>query len=177
MKRSTVLIVPLLVACAQEAVPLDESEKPVPPPVEGEATAVVDAPPAKSTEEAAKALDPVQTCQALVEAAKASDPEAFGALATAAAIEAMAKDEELTKGVLGAIAQVVCGEVTVQGDTATVSVSMGENTRDIPLTQIDGTWRFDGAAYLDRYPMERVEKPAPRKGKKGKKRKRRRRKD
>lgn len=178
MTRPTWLIVPLLMSCAQEAVPIDESEKPTPPPVEGDVIPKNDkeAAPTPPAEEA-PALDPVQTCNALVQAAKIADPEAFGAVSTDAAIEAMAQDEKRTEAILAVIGAARCGEATVQGDAATVSADSGEQTRDIPFLRVGGIWRFDGAAYLEKYPMEQIEKPSPRKAKKGKKRRRRRRKE
>ncbi|MEL6546552.1 MAG: hypothetical protein AAFQ82_18135 [Myxococcota bacterium] len=161
----------VVAACSQQAEPLDESEKTAAPQAEApEQTPETKPEPA---EVKAKALDPVETCEALVLAAKTSDPEAFGSVATDAAIEAMAKNEKLTEGVLQALSSSTCGEATVAGESATVSVAAGETTRDIPFTQVGGVWRFDGAAYLEKYPMPEEEKAAKKSKKKRKKKRRR----
>lgn len=172
-------------ACSQQAEPVDEAEA----AVEGapdeatdenadaadgdaEAGADADGEDAAEADEEEAAKSPVETCEALVSAAKEGDAETFSTNATDAAVEAMSQNEELAKSVMGTMGEATCGEANVEDDVATVSAAIGDTTRDIPFAMVEGEWKFDGAAYMEKYPMDEAGKKG-KKGKKGRKKRKR----
>ena len=166
-------------ACSQQAEPVDEAEA----AVEGapdEATdenaaaagADADGADGADADEEDAAKSPVVTCEALGSAAQEGDAETFSANATDAAVEAMSQDEEIAKSVMGTMGEATCGEANVEDDVATVSAAIGDTTRDIPFAMVEGEWKFDGAAYMEKYPMDEAGKKG-KKGKKGRKKRKR----
>ena len=115
--------------------------------------------------DAAKAAEmtPAAVCGMLLEAAKAKDDAKFLANSTDVTAQAMsdATTKETIYGLLGGTA--TCGEATVEGERATVPVTVGTEKREIPFVKICDAWKFDSAEYMNKYPA------APEKGKKGKK--------
>lgn len=170
MKLRVIPFAVAIAACSQQAEPVTQDEK-APAVAEETAPAAAEEKEEPAAEEPAS--DPVKVCEALVAAANAGDAEAFGENATDAAVEAMSKSEEVANTVMATIGEATCGEATVEGETATVSVAVGDTTRDIPFAMSEQAWKFDGAAYLEKYPPEM---PKAAKGKKGKKKRRKKRK-
>jgi hypothetical protein len=114
--------------------------------------------------DAAKAeVTPAMVCATLLDAAKAKDDAKFLANATDVTAQAMsdAATKETIYTLLGGTA--TCGDATVEGERATVPVTVAADKRDIPFVKIGDAWKFDSAEYMNKYPA------APEKGKKGKK--------
>lgn len=161
-----------VVACSQEAEPVDPAElaeSEAKPAEEGEKAALDQA---AKDEEKAEAMSPVAVCEGLVAASKEGDAAKFGEHATSAAKEAMAKSEEVAKEIMDMIGQATCGEAKIDKQKAMVSVAIGDKTRDIPFAQVEGAWKFDGEAYMATHQQEKAEAPKKgrRKGKRLKKR-------
>ncbi|MEM6533427.1 MAG: hypothetical protein AAF654_12445 [Myxococcota bacterium] len=173
MKLRAVAVSLAISACSQQAEPVTDDEK---VPAVTEEVAREPTPDAAVVKETTAGSDPVQACEALVEAAKAGDAEAFVEHSTETAVEAMAKSEEAAKSVMSTIGQAVCGEATVTGESATVSVAVGDTTRDLPFALSAAAWKFDAAGYIDKYPPQASEAPKAAKGKKGRKKRRKKRK-
>lgn len=135
------------------------------------AAAPADAAPAAGDAEAAAApgdaevakveQTPQQACNALIEAAKAKDDAKF--LANCTDVTAQALADAATKEMMYTMmATATCGEGVVEGEKATVPVTIGADKRDIPFVKMGDAWKFDSAEYMNKYP------PAPAKGKKAK---------
>ena len=114
---------------------------------------------------------PKETCEALVEAAKAEDAEKVGEFLTDA--EALGDGKA---AVLAAIGGSTCGDAAIDEDgaSATLPVTAGDKSRDLTFVGGEEGWKLDTAAYMEAYPAKKVKKG--KKGKKGRKGKRRRRK-
>jgi hypothetical protein len=72
---------------------------------------------------------------------------------------------------MAALAPVTCGTAKVEGDSATVPLTGGDTVQEAVFTKAADGWKFDGAAFLTKYPpAEKAEKGAKgkAKGKKGK---------
>lgn len=125
------------------------------PAAAGEAEADENEADEAEAEEEKPASTPEQTCVELASAAEQGDTETFSANVTDAALEAMSQDNKLAKGIMKIIAKASCGEATMSedGERATVNATVGKETRDIPFALVDGAWKFDGAAYMEHYPV------------------------
>ncbi|OGQ85798.1 MAG: hypothetical protein A2289_09105 [Deltaproteobacteria bacterium RIFOXYA12_FULL_58_15] len=166
-KLSMLLVVPCfgLWACeeAPEA-PTDEA-----PAVDAAAPDAAAAPAANAAPAEVKP-GPAEVCGKLVEAAKAKDAEAFAALCTAGAGEAMA-GEGVKEAMFAKIGEVACGEAEIAegGTTATVKATAGEQERAIPFSKVEEDWKFDYASYIAKYPATQDAGKGKKKGQKGKK--------
>ena len=117
--------------------------------------------------DAAEAAGPDAVCATLIAAIKAKNVEDVVANSLAGAAEAVTA--ESIEGMAAALGEATCGEAAVDGDKATVSVTAGEETREIPFGKDGDDWKFDSAGYAAKYPPPAAE---PAKGKKkGKKKK------
>ena len=128
---------------------------------------------AEAPKPAAPDATPAGACAALLEASKSGDAAKVEALSTDAVKEMMGK-EEAKKGMMEALKDASCGEPKTEGDKSVIPVKSGENTRDIPFVKQGEAWKFDAAAYAEKYPREEKgkakgkEKGKKAKGKKGK---------
>ena len=97
----------------------------------------------------------------MVNALKGKDEAKLAALSTPAtqgALGAEGAKDHLTDS----LSNGTCGAAKVEGDNATVAVTAGEAAQDVPFVRSSDGWKFDGAAYLAKYPV-------PEKAGKGKK--------
>ena len=174
-----------LVACEQQA------EQPAAPPTPPAATTTTPTPGdaeadmgdgmmAGGDAGAADAMKPAEVppaavCAMLLDAAKAKDDAKFLANSTDVTAQAMA--DATTKATIYSMlgGGATCGEATVEGERATVPVTVGKEKREIPFVKINDAWKFDSAEYTNKYPPPKAEKskagkkpakPAP-KGKHG----------
>lgn len=106
---------------------------------------------------------PAESCTSLINALKAKDDAKVASLSTPTTQQALGA-EGAKDHVTQALSNGTCGAAKVEGDTATVAVTAGEAGQDVPFVKAADGWKFDGAAYLAKYPVP--EKAA--KGKKGK---------
>ncbi len=125
--------------------------------------------------EAPAAPGPAEVCATIVEGAGASDESTVTENSTDATAEAMPADGA-KEAMMAALKDATCGEATEaeDGTTATVQVTSGSETRNIPFIKVDDAWKFDGEAYVKAYPPPAKEEPKGKKKKKKKKRKKKR---
>jgi hypothetical protein len=106
---------------------------------------------------APEVVPPAAQCGKLLEGIKAKSAEQVHAVS----MDVDMLTPETIEMLAGELGEATCGEEKVDGDKATVAVTAGAETRDIPFTRVENAWKFDAKAYAEKYP--------PGKGKKGKK--------
>jgi len=155
-----------LVGCEDGDTPEDETVA-----VEGEAAAPEGEAAAPEGEaaapegEAAEAAGP--DCAALIEAIKAKNVE--GVVAASAEGAADVVTAESIEALAGALGAGECGEAAVEGEAATVPVTIGETSKDLKFVKAGDEWKFDAKGYFAANPAPAPEEKG--KKKKGKKKK------
>ena len=108
---------------------------------------------------------PQEVCQGLVEAAKAKDDSKILATSPPATATAFGA-EGVREHVIGTLAAATCGEAKLAGESATTSLGGSEPVQEATFTKAVDGWKFDGAAFVAKYPVK-VAKEKLDKGKKG----------
>lgn len=96
---------------------------------------------------------PQEVCQGLVEAAKAKDDSKFLATSTPATATAFGA-EGVREHVLTTLAAATCGEAKITGDSATLSLGGTEPAQEATFSKAVDGWKFDGAAFVAKYPVK-----------------------
>jgi hypothetical protein len=107
---------------------------------------------------------PQDICVALAGAAKTKDEAKVLASSSAATATALAA-EGAKEHLMAALAPVTCGVAKVDGETAVVPLTGGEVPYEATFAKAADGWKFDGVAFLAKYPPAKAAKAA--KGKKG----------
>lgn len=95
---------------------------------------------------------PQDVCKALTEAAKAKDDSKILAASTPATATAFAS-EGAKDHIIAILAGATCGTATVDGDSATVALGTAEPIKQAGFSKAADGWKFDGAAFLVKYPV------------------------
>lgn len=104
---------------------------------------------------------PQDICTALVGAVKAKDEAKVMASSTAATASALVA-EGAKEHLMAALVPVACGTAKIDGEMAVVPLSGGEAPMEAAFVKGGDGWKFDGAAFLAKYPAAKSAK-----GKKG----------
>lgn len=149
-------------AGATPTTPAAEAIKSIPPSEAAAAAAAPAAAAANATEKgAAEAIavakeaalpGPQDVCKALTEAAKAKDDSKILAASTPATATAFAS-EGAKDQIISILAGATCGTATVDGDSATVALGTVEPIKQATFSKAADGWKFDGAAFLAKYPV------------------------
>lgn len=102
---------------------------------------------------------PQDVCNQLVEAAKGKDEAKVLVLSTPATQTAFAA-EGAKDHVLGTLAAASCGVAKVDGDSAVVPLGNTEPAQEATFSKAADGWKFDGAAFLAKYPVKVVKEKA-----------------
>lgn len=148
-------------------------EKPAPATVAPEASADAKAAPAaeapKAGEPAAAAVakeipvvGPQEVCGAIIDAARIKDDGKIVSLSTPATATAFNADGAKDH-VFKTFATAACQPAKIEGDAATVVLGNTTPPQEATFTKTADGWRFDGAAFLAKYPVK-VAKEAMKKG-------------
>lgn len=108
-----------------------------------------------TTTAAAPATTPAETCNKLVEAAKADDFAAASAISTWPAgkggKQAKGKFGKMHNDYLSKIKGITCGTAYVADETAVVEAQAEGKKRFVPFVNEAGTWKFNVEAYKAMY--------------------------
>ena len=102
---------------------------------------------------------PQEVCIALTEAAKAKDDSKILAASTPATATAFAA-EGAKDHIVAILAGATCGTFTIDGDSATVALGTAEPIKQATFSKAADGWKFDGAAFLAKYPVAVVKEKA-----------------
>jgi len=102
---------------------------------------------------------PQEVCVALTEAAKAKDESKILAASTPATATAFAA-EGAKDHIVAILAGATCGTFTIDGDSATVALGTSEPIKQATFSKAADGWKFDGAAFLAKYPVAVVKEKA-----------------
>lgn len=106
---------------------------------------------------------PQDVCNQLIEAAKAKDEAKLLVLSTPATQTAFAA-EGVKDHVIATLAAASCGVAKVDGDNAVVPLGATEPAQEATFSKAADGWKFDGAAFVAKYPVkvvkEKVKKAA-----------------
>ncbi len=120
---------------------------------------------------AVEAAGPDAACAALIEAIKAKNVEGVVGASGDGAAEVVTA--ESIEGLAGQLGEGACGEAMVEGDAATVTVTVGDEAKELAFAKVGDAWKFDAKAFLgggEAAPAEEAVAEEP-KGKKKKKKK------
>jgi hypothetical protein len=120
-------------------------------PAAAAATPAADANAVAAAKEAALP-GPQEVCVALTEAAKAKDDSKILAASTPATATAFAA-EGAKDHIVAILAGATCGTFTIDGDSATVALGTAEPIKQATFSKAADGWKFDGAAFLAKYPV------------------------
>lgn len=96
---------------------------------------------------------PQDVCKALTEAAKAKDDSKILAASTPATATAFGS-EGAKEQIITILAGATCGAPTIDSDTsASVALGTAEPIKSATFTKAADGWKFDGAAFLAKYPV------------------------
>lgn len=132
---------------ATEAKPAETA--PVAEAPKAEAAPVVAAPAAKE----AALPGPADVCTTLCEAAKAKDDSKFLSLSTPATQTVLAADGA-KEHILKTLGAATCGAVKLEGESASINLQGTTPAQEATFTKTADGWRFDGAAFLAKYPIK-----------------------
>lgn len=102
---------------------------------------------------------PQDVCNQLIEAAKAKDEAKVLVLSTPATQTAFAA-EGVKDHVMGTLAAASCGVAKVDGDNAVVPLGATEPAQEATFSKAADGWKFDGAAFVAKYPVKVVKEKA-----------------
>ena len=94
---------------------------------------------------------PAEVCTSLINAIKAKDEAKVLSLSAPTTPGALGS-EGAKEHLMTTLAAANCGAAKVEGDNATVAVTAEEVNQDLPFVKAADGWKFDGAAYLSKYP-------------------------
>lgn len=92
-----------------------------------------------------------EVCKGLVEAAKGKDEAKVLAVSTANTVQAVGV-EAAKEHLFTILGESSCGVVKSTGDESIVTLSAGEASYDAQFIKSAEGWKFDGAAFLAKYP-------------------------
>jgi hypothetical protein len=102
---------------------------------------------------------PQEVCNSLVEAAKSKDDSKILAGSTPATATAFSADTAKEQ-IISILAGATCGAATVEGDSATIALGTAEPIKEATFSKAADGWKFDGAAFLAKYPVAVVKEKA-----------------
>jgi hypothetical protein len=119
-------------------------------------TAPATTPAAATTTATAPAANPTDTCNKLVEAAKADNYDAAAAISTwgegkGQGPKSKGKFAKMHNDYLGKIKGITCGTAYVADETAVVEAQAEGKKRFVPFVNEAGTWKFNVQAYKALY--------------------------
>lgn len=143
------------VACEEKSTP-EAAEAEAGKSAEGKAVAEAPPPPpppAPTPPPPPPMPSPAEVCANVVGAIKSMDDAKISGLSTPATSAAVAAKD--VKDYLGkALGGGTCGAAKVDMDKATVMVTSGGASMDVPFVKLADGWKFDGAGFLEKYPVK-----------------------
>lgn len=104
-------------------------------------------------------VGPQEVCGAIIDAAHNKDDGKIVSLSTPATATAF-NAEGAKDHVIKTFAAAACGAPKIEGDSATIALANTTPPQEATFSKSADGWRFDGAAFLAKYPVKAVKEAA-----------------